>query len=82
MYKYAGMHLYYLASDSNLVRQCQLSCTRGACALGDTTHVQLGFNMLKERGYPASNIEGGNTDHPTESEIRKLVKLCYEDVVV
>jgi hypothetical protein len=43
----------------------------------DTAHAQLDFDTLVADGYPVQNVEGGNTDHPAESEIRKLIALCH-----
>ena len=43
----------------------------------DTAHAQLGYDTMVLNGYPVRNVEGGNTDHPAESEIRKLVSLCH-----
>jgi hypothetical protein len=44
----------------------------------DAIHAKLDKDLIKEVGYPTANIDGGNTDHPAESEIRELVRLCHE----
>ena len=43
----------------------------------DAIHAALNKEEVEKCGYPASKIDGGNTDHPAESEIRELVRLCH-----
>ena len=43
----------------------------------NTHHARLDKDTLLLHGYPLRSISGGNTDHPAESEIRSLVKLCH-----
>ena len=45
----------------------------------DAIHAEMDKEVVEDCGYPVSNIEGGNTDHPAESEIRELIRLCHED---
>ena len=44
----------------------------------DAIHAKQDKEDVEKCGYPTTNIDGGNTDHPAESEIRELVRLCHE----
>ena len=41
-------------------------------------HAATDKEALQCHGYPLENIDGGNTDHPAESEIRELITLCHQ----
>jgi hypothetical protein len=45
----------------------------------DIWNAQLNKQLLVKHGYPLRCIDGGDTDHPAESEIRLTVALCHED---
>ena len=44
----------------------------------DEHHAVVNKTVLKDAGFPVHRVGGGNTDHPAQSEIRKLVRLCKQ----